>query len=67
MARPDKIGLVLSRKIGESVILKVHPSAEYREIIVRVADIRGNKVRIGFDADKSIAIGRDDMKCGVPK
>ena len=50
--------LVLSRKKYEAII--IHRG---KEIIatVRVTDIRGDKVRIGIDADDSITINREEI------
>ena len=46
--------LVLSRLIGEEVVVG-------DGIIVRVMDIRGNKVRLGFIAPKDTTIHRREV------
>jgi carbon storage regulator len=46
--------LVLSRKISESIIIGDN-------IVVRVADIRGDNVRIAIDAPRSIKIYRGEV------
>jgi carbon storage regulator len=46
--------LVLSRKISESIIIGDN-------IIVRVADIRGDNVRIAIDAPRDIKIYRGEV------
>ena len=46
--------LVLSRKKGESIIINDN-------IVVTVVDIRGDKVRLGFDAPKDVPIFRSEV------
>lgn len=46
--------LVLSRMRDESVIIG-------DDIIVTVVDIRGDKVRLGFDAPKGISVHRKEV------
>ncbi len=46
--------LVLSRKKNESIIINDN-------IIVTVVDIRGDKVRLGFDAPKDVPIHRREV------
>ncbi len=46
--------LVLSRKKNESIIINDN-------IIVTVIEIRGDKVRLGFDAPKDIPIHRREV------
>jgi carbon storage regulator len=47
--------LVLSRKVGESVVID-------GEIVVRVVEITGDKCRLGFEADPSIPIHRQEVQ-----
>lgn len=47
--------LVLSRKRGESVVIG-------EEIEVQVLEIRGDKVRLGFTADRDIPIHRNEVQ-----
>ena len=58
--------LVLSRKPNESIVIR-------DDIVIRVIEIRGDKVRLGFDAPKHVpvhrhevyeAIKREDQKLG---
>ena len=58
--------LVLSRKQNESIVIR-------DEIVITVMEIRGNRVRLGFDAPKDVpvhrhevyeAIKREDQKLG---
>ena len=46
--------LVLSRKVGEKIIIG-------DDITVTVTDIRGNKVRIGVDAPNDVSIHRQEI------
>ena len=46
--------LVLSRKTNESIIINDN-------IIVTVIEIRGGKVRLGFDAPKDVPIHRREV------
>jgi carbon storage regulator len=46
--------LVLSRKIGERILIE--PGIE-----IAVIDVRGGKVRIGIEAPASVRIRRDDL------
>lgn len=47
--------LVLSRKVGESI------SIADGIVIVKVVEIRGDKVRLGFEADREINIMRTEL------
>jgi carbon storage regulator len=46
--------LVLSRKLGETVVIA-------GDIKVTVVAVRGNKVRLGFDAPDDIDIVREEL------
>ncbi len=46
--------LVLSRKKDESIIINDN-------IVVTVVDIRGDKVRLGFDAPRDVPIHRQEV------
>ena len=48
--------LILSRKIGESVVIG-------DDIVIRVVELRRSRVRIGIDAPSAIRIRRDDQTC----
>ncbi|HIP30334.1 MAG TPA: carbon storage regulator [Sulfurospirillum arcachonense] len=52
--------LILSRKIGEAVVLD-------EKIIVRVIDISKGVVRIGFDAPNDMLILREELEEEVKK
>jgi carbon storage regulator CsrA len=50
--------LVLTRKPDESVVIT---TASGEEIVVSVLGVIGQQVRLGFDADESIAIDRAEL------
>ncbi len=50
----EPLMLVLSRKKNESIVINDN-------IVVTVVDIRGDKVRLGFDAPKEIPIHRREV------
>ncbi len=52
--------LVLSRKRNETVVITVPPMQTTRTIVVSIAEIRGDKVRLGIAADKMISVNRPD-------
>ena len=45
--------LVLTRKVGEKIIIG--------DIVVTVTEIRGDRVRLGIDAPRSINIARGEL------
>ena len=47
--------LILSRKIGESVVINDN-------ITVKILEVSGDKVRIGIDAPKEVSILRNELK-----
>lgn len=54
--------LVLSRKKSERVFVTL-PDGD--RVVVAVVKIRGDKVRLGFDAPADVIIARDDCKKGA--
>ena len=46
--------LVLTRKAGESVVIG-------DEVVVRVLEVRGDVVRVGIDAPRSVAVQRAEL------
>ena len=46
--------LVLTREVGEDVVIG-------EDVVVRVLEVRGRKVRLGFDAPLDIAINRREV------
>lgn len=49
--------LVLSRYTNERVII----TAGDQKIVVTLVDVRGNKVRLGFDAPAEVKILREEL------
>ncbi len=54
--------LVLSRKASEVVQITVPAGTEPQVIRVMVVEVRGDKARIGFNADKSVMIHREEIQ-----
>lgn len=55
--RPDEevVGvLVLSRRVGESVVIG-------DDVVVTVLEVRGDVVRVGVDAPRSVAVHRREL------
>lgn len=50
--------LVLSRKINESLVID-------DKVIVTVIEIRGDKVRLGFEAPKDVPIHRQEVVAAI--
>ena len=61
--------LVLSRKTNEAVVLFTYgPDGQPRPVAtVTVAEIRGDKVRLGFEADESVKIVRTEVLDRPPR
>ncbi len=54
--------LVLSRQIDEKVIIYRENNGNIDIIAtITLVDIRGDKARLGFEADKSITIHREEV------
>lgn len=51
--------LVLSRFIGEKIVLRLEDG---RELVVAVADVDRGKVRIGVEAPRSVVIFRSELR-----
>jgi carbon storage regulator len=51
--------LVLSRKKNEKLVVRV-PGFE-QPIVLTVVEIRGDKVRLGYDADQGVKINREEI------
>ena len=50
--------LVLSRKEGESIILQTETG---ESIKIQVVNIKGNQVKIGIEAARSVKISREEI------
>lgn len=55
--------LVLSRRASEGVVVKFGPQV----VRVVIVEIRGDKVRLGFEADKAVAIHRDEVVAAIDR
>lgn len=55
--------LVLSRKVGESIVIdpRLCEVDELGQIRITLVDIRGDKVRIGIEAPKEIPVHRQEV------
>ena len=47
--------LVLSRRRGQNVVIDGH-------IVVRVIEIKGDKVRLGFEAPRDVRVNREEIE-----
>lgn len=47
--------LVLSRKVGEAVAIG-------DDVVVKIAEVRGNRVRLAFEAPRDVAIDRSEVR-----
>lgn len=56
--------LVLSRHRDESVIV-THPDGT--KITIQVVDIRGDKVRLGFDAPQNVSVHRQEVQEAIER
>jgi carbon storage regulator CsrA len=45
--------LVLTRKVGEGISI-----GKNQEIVIKIGSVRGERVRLGFEADASIPVHR---------
>ena len=48
--------LVLTRAVGERLVI-----GNDAEIVLSILDVRGNQVRVGIDAPKSVAVHREEI------
>lgn len=53
--------LILGRKLDETIMI------DGGRIVVRVVEIRGDRVRLGFTADESITIHREEIQAKVDR
>ncbi len=51
--------LVLSRKVGETIIVT---APDGTSLVVMLVEVRGDKTRIGIAAPKSYAINREEIQ-----
>lgn len=50
--------LVLSRRANQAIVIGP-------DVVIRVLDIRGDQVRIGIDAPKSVAVHREEVAAEI--
>jgi len=60
MDNGERVGLVLSRYVGQRIVIDC---GDGRTVILKVIDIRDEaaKVRLGFKADPSVCIHREEV------
>lgn len=59
--------LVLSRFKNEDVIIGKAGDVLTEPIVITVVEVRGNKVRIGIKADKSMSVHRKEVQDAINK
>lgn len=59
--------LVLSRQKDESIIIAPDPEDDSNQITVTVIDVRGDKVRLGFEAPRSTRVHRKEIWVAIMK
>lgn len=53
--------LVLSRKKNEPIVIDV-PAGPARQIRIMPVDLRGDRVRLGVDAERDVTVHRQEVK-----
>jgi sRNA-binding carbon storage regulator CsrA len=53
--------LVLTRREGERLVLRVPPANEMVEIIISIAESRSGAARVGIDAPAEVKIIREEL------
>jgi len=53
--------LVLTRTVGESIIIEYKKNNKIEKIIVTTLDIKNTKVKIGIEAPKKITVCRKEI------
>jgi carbon storage regulator len=56
--------LVLSRKRGESVVIRCKDGTQMK---VTLVELRGDRVRLGFQAPSEVAIHREEIYAEIEK
>lgn len=57
-----KGNLVLSRKKGESIIIRIPASKVEREIVITVIEIKEGRAKIMTTADKDVKLNRKEIQ-----
>ena len=53
--------MVLTRKLNESIVVG-GPEGAQQHVTIKVVEIRGGKVRLGFDAAPEVRIQRSEVQ-----
>lgn len=53
--------LLLSRKVEEQITMRVAPSLIEQTVALKVVDVRGEKVRFGITAPRTVGVWRDEL------
>ena len=53
--------LVLTRLLGQDVFIDVPPSPHGRRVRLTVVRVDRNRVKLGFEADREVAINRSEV------
>lgn len=59
--------LVLSRKLDQQIAIGPCAQTNWETITVMVTEIRGDKVRLGFVADRTIPIHRQEVADAIAR
>lgn len=59
--------LVLSRQKYEDIIITLPPSTAEQRVNISVVEIRGDKVRIGVEADRSVSVHRAEVQRAIDR
>jgi carbon storage regulator CsrA len=59
--------LVLSRNLNERIVITVPPSTSEQMIEVTLVDLRKDRAKIGFEADRSIVIHRQEVQSRIDR
>ena len=54
--------LILSRKSGEDLVLKVSQET----IVIRICKIKGNRAAVGIDASRQVDVRRGELSTAIP-
>ena len=59
--------LVLSRKSGEEIIMKIPPCDVEQVVTVRVVEVRGDKTRLGIEAEGWVKVHRKEVQDAIDR
>ena len=57
--------LVLSRKLGEKVVISGKDLGLAEDIVVTVVDIDRGKIRLGFEAPRHVGVNRHEIDTAI--